>query len=85
MPSGVQGAEGEGEMTDRHAGYLVVIAKDIREDDAKLTMNALRMVKGVIDVKPVVAGFEQQIGYQRARDEISAAVWAAFQVIKDKT
>ena len=30
-------------MTDRHAGYVVVLAEDIREDDAESTLTALRM------------------------------------------
>jgi hypothetical protein len=42
-------------MTDRHAGYLVTLASDLREDDAEATMNALFQIKGVIDVRPVVA------------------------------
>jgi hypothetical protein len=34
-------------VTDRHSGYIVVLAEDIREDDAEGTLNALRMVRGV--------------------------------------
>jgi len=30
-------------VTDRHAGYVVVLAEDIREDDAESTLTALRM------------------------------------------
>lgn len=33
-------------MTDRHAGYIVTLAADIREDDAEHIINAIRMVKG---------------------------------------
>lgn len=43
-------------MTDRHKGYVVTLADDIREDDAEAVVNALRMVRGVIGVEPVVAG-----------------------------
>jgi hypothetical protein len=42
-------------MTDRHAAYIVTLAEDIREDDAEATLNALRMVRGVADVQPVIA------------------------------
>lgn len=45
-------------MTDRHAGYIVTLAQDIREDDAEESvLIALRMVKGVADVRPVPADF----------------------------
>ena len=62
-------------MTDRHAGYLVVLAKDVREDDAEEgVLNALRMVKGVLSVTPVPASVEVAIAEQRAtwrlRDKI---------------
>lgn len=43
-------------MTDRHAGYLVTLDRNVREDDAADIVKALEMVKGVISVKPVVAG-----------------------------
>lgn len=42
-------------MTTRYSGYVVTLAKDIREDDADAVISALRMVRGVISVDPVVA------------------------------
>ena len=57
-------------MTDRHAGYIVVLDKDIREDDAEFTLNALRMVRGVVSVEPVVSGIEVHIAETRARDDL---------------
>ena len=54
-------------MTDRHAGYVVVLDQSIREDDAKPTITALSQVKGVISVEPVVDdGVHIQIGKTRA-------------------
>lgn len=41
-------------MTDRHAGYIVVLDKDIREDDAEATLTALRRVRGVISIEPII-------------------------------
>ncbi len=52
-------------MTTRHAGYLVVLADDIREDDAGGVLNALRMVKGVASVTPVEADHSQVIARVR--------------------
>ena len=39
-------------MTDRHAGYIVTLADDVREDDAEAIVTALSMVKGVKEVSP---------------------------------
>lgn len=44
-------------MTDRHAGYVVTLAKDIREDDAEHIINAMRMIKGVADVSPIISDY----------------------------
>ena len=45
-------------MTDRHSGYIVILGADQREDDAEAVINAIRMVKGVLSVEPVVAGID---------------------------
>ena len=42
-------------MTDRHNGYVVVLAKDSREDDAQAIVAALGMIKGVLSVEPITA------------------------------
>lgn len=56
-------------MTDRHAGYVVTLNEDIREDDAEAIINAIRMVKGVIDVRPIVSNVELMIAEDRADQE----------------
>ncbi len=55
-------------MTDRHAGYVVTLADDIREDDAKAIITALRMVRGVIAVDPIVADYGIHIAKVRVDD-----------------
>ncbi len=52
-------------MTDRHSGYVVTLAKDIREDDAEAVITALKMIKGVVSVKPVVADVVMHIAEER--------------------
>jgi len=52
-------------MTTRHAGYLVVLTDDIREDAAGSVLNALRMVKGVAAVAPVEADHTQAVARVR--------------------
>lgn len=53
-------------MTDRHAGYVVTLADDIREDDAEATINAIRQIKGVIGVQPVVSDPAMLLAEMRA-------------------
>ena len=53
-------------MTDRHAAYIVTLDEDIREDDAEAILSALRMVKHVLSVEPVVATYEQHIADARS-------------------
>lgn len=66
-------------MTDRHAGYLVMLKQDISEDDAEHTIHALRMIKGVLSVEPIVADADLMIAEARAvsewRSKISRLLW----------
>lgn len=57
-------------MTDRHAGYIVVLEKDIREDDAEDIITAIGMIRGVLKCKPMVADPMNYIAEQRARHEL---------------
>jgi hypothetical protein len=41
-------------MTDRITAYLVTLEEPTREDDAEITLAALRQIRGVAAVKPVV-------------------------------
>lgn len=54
-------------MTDRHAAYIVTLSEDIREDDAEESiLVAIRMIKGVASVKPVLSDqVDQQIAAER--------------------
>lgn len=56
-------------MTDRHAGYVVTLDRDIREDDAEATIAALHQIKGVIGVEPLVESPELHLARMRARAE----------------
>lgn len=65
-------------MTERHAGYVVTLKRDIREDDAEQLIAAIRMLSPVASVEPVVAGPEFHMAYARARRELSEALWAVL-------
>lgn len=56
-------------MTDRHAGYIVTLEKDIREDDAEAVIEALRMIKGVLNVQPVVSDLHTQLAESRVAED----------------
>lgn len=56
-------------MTDHHAGYLITLTSNVREDDAETILSALRLIRGVADVQPVISNLDQQIGQVRADGE----------------
>jgi hypothetical protein len=62
-------------VTDRHAGYIVILDKDIREDDAEESvLTALRMIRGVADVQPVGADPATLIAAVRRDSQWSAVL-----------
>jgi hypothetical protein len=64
-----------GAVTDRHCGYVVALDHDVREDDAAVIIAAIKMIKGVVDVRPVVGDhFEMTIERMRLRREIYAEI-----------
>ena len=68
-------------MTDREAGYIVTLEKSIREDDAEDIKTAIRMIKGVISVEPVVEDINLHIAKTRSRQELEIKL---FQALKDE-
>lgn len=53
-------------MTDRHAGYVVTLDKNVREDDAQPILDAIRMIKGIASVVPERGDAQTAIAEQRA-------------------
>lgn len=68
-------------MTDRLSGYVVTLEIDIRDDAAEAITNAIKMIKGVLSVKPIVANFETHIAYERVRQDIGRQL---FEIIYEK-
>jgi len=52
-------------MTDRFKGVLVTFDREIREDEAKVHIDAIRMIRGVATVKPYIAYMEDHMMYHR--------------------
>ncbi len=61
-------------MTDRLKGCTVVFDRSIREDDAVTILDAIRMVKGVLEVKPSVDTSEDWMIRERARRELGEQI-----------
>ena len=58
-------------MTDRINGVFVTLEENIRIDEIEHLMNALRMVKGVIDVSPNVVDSMDHVAKIRAKTELT--------------
>ncbi len=61
-------------MTDRLKGCMVVFERDIREDDANDTLNAIRNIKGVLKVEPSLSTPEDWHAQLRARAELGRQI-----------
>lgn len=63
-------------MTDRHMGYVVVLDHNIREDDAESTVEAIRHIKGVLGVSPVIGEpLVETIIRSRVLSEVSTSLY----------
>jgi hypothetical protein len=65
-------------MTDRLKGFTVVLTTDIREDDAEEIAQAIRMIKGVLEVQPVTANSGDWMNRQRVRSELGSKIMAVL-------
>ena len=57
-------------MTDRYHSLTVVLEHDIREDDAKPLLAAIRQLRGVLSVEGNVADVTSHMAQERARREL---------------
>jgi len=57
-------------MTDRFHSLTVVLERDIREDDAEMLLNALRMLRGVISVEGNIVDVDGYVAEERVRYEL---------------
>ena len=58
-------------MTDRYNALIVVLDKDIREDDAQATIvNAIRCIKGVNSVVGNVSDIHETVAKSRLKTKI---------------
>lgn len=65
-------------MTDRHCGYIVTLEGEIREDDSERVIEAIKQLRGVIDVQPVVQDIGHLMAVQQARHQFRKKLWDAL-------
>lgn len=68
-------------MTDRFYALTVALEKDIREDDAEQIINAISMIKNVLDVKGNVSHPDIWTAEMRIRHEIGKKL---FKVLNEQ-
>ena len=62
-------------MTDRYNSLVVTLEKPMRSDDAEFLINAIRMLKGVLKVKPGTDTSADYHAEQRVRHELGVKLW----------
>lgn len=65
-------------MTDRVAGFTVLLTEDWREDDAERLADAMRMLHGVASVTPLVSDWQLHVAETRARTELERRILAVM-------
>lgn len=65
-------------MTDRWRGFAVTLDHSMREDDAESTLEAIRHIKGVVSVEPVVDDIGQQMAEESARRKMRTKIYEAL-------
>jgi len=70
-------------MTDRFYALTVALEKDIRSDDAESILEAIKMIKGVRNVKPLVANPDTWMAEERARHELTMKLWEVLNPMKE--
>ena len=67
----------------RHCAYTVVLEKDLKDEDADVTLQAIRMIRGVQGVTPVEADPHVHVAESRARRRLLMEVWELVKGTKD--
>ena len=62
------------EMSSSYHSFCVVLEKDVKDEDADRIESAIRMIKGVIDVKRNVSDASDYVAAFRAKHEIAQKV-----------
>lgn len=62
-------------MSDRIKGLTVTLRDDLRDDDAQPIIEAIKLLKGVVDVVKHVSNADHYMATRLAKVELSAKLW----------
>ena len=62
-------------MSDRYIGFVVTLENPIKDDIAKHLLDAIAMLKGVVDVKPLIEDPMHEATKNMARAELINKLW----------
>lgn len=62
-------------MTDRYNSLVIFLDHDIRSDDAQPLIDAIKQLRGVLDVQPHVGTWDDDLAYSRVRRELVEKLW----------
>lgn len=62
-------------MTDRYHSLTVILEKDIRSDDCKPLIDAIKMMKNVLKVRPSVTNVTDLMAQSRAKNELIEKIY----------
>lgn len=71
-------------MTDRVKGFTVVLDKDYRTDDVEAILSAIKMVKGVLTVSPLIVDPSDYINRMRIQSDLEEKIFAVLHPDLDK-
>jgi len=62
-------------MTDRYFALTDLLDEDIHVDDAEPIINAIRMIRHVLDVQPHVKSLNDWSAEERAKSQLRRKLW----------
>ena len=63
-------------MTDRYHALTVTLERETRDDDAEHLINAIKQMRGVLDVRGEVSTPEVHVAEERARHKLGQQILA---------
>lgn len=61
-------------MADELDGLIITLSPDLSGEAAESRMNAIKLIDGVIDVRPIVADTNQFFAAQQAKHELKMKI-----------
>ena len=68
-------------MSDRYNALIVVLERDLKDEDAEPLIQAIKQFRGVLSVTPNVSDATAHLAEERARLDLANRLW---QVLREK-